>query len=63
MRLFESAEAQRKEVVVARKVASMATEIGVTGGGGESVLVHTIQQLEDREVEARVKRGQQNRCP
>lgn len=29
---YESAEAQKKKEVVARKVTTMATEIGVTGG-------------------------------
>lgn len=61
-RTYDSAEAQSKEEIVARRVASLAKEIGVTGGGGDEALVSSIQQLEDREVEARANRGNQNTC-
>lgn len=62
-RTYDCGEGKRKGEEVARRVASMAKDIGVIGGGGDEALVRTIQQLEDREVDARAQRGQHNRYP
>lgn len=46
---------------VAKKIASMAMEVGVTSFGDEPALVKAIQNLEDSDDLAKEGRGAQNK--
>lgn len=54
-------EQTKKEGLVAKKVAKMSMEVGVTGFGDEGVLVKAIQNLEDRDNLAKAGKRVQNK--
>lgn len=56
---YDIEQTKKKDESVAKKLATMAMEVGVTGFGDEGALVKAIQSLEDRDDVAKTDRGVQ----